>query len=169
MTNKIIVGIFIALIFSGCMTKRRLDRICEICPNEIVKERKDSIVFKDTIVELPGETIHDTIRIECDENNKPQIVGKSNPKRKKRKHNQPNLDQEFKKVDENVFVNTARVDSQAVAISWYENHSKELVTETIACPEENGWKVFLRFSGILFWILLLIYLLRKILRANLRV
>lgn len=159
MTNKIIVGGLVAIMLTSCMTQKRLDRICRLCPDEVRTERKDSIVFKETFVDLPGETIHDTIRIECDERNKPQIVGSRKQKKGKRKPNQPNLDQDFKKVSDNTFVNICEVDSQQVAIQWYENHSKETVSTTVKVSDSRRFNDFFYFMGVAFSLLLLLLLL----------
>jgi hypothetical protein len=43
-----------------------------------------------------------------------------------------------------------------------DNYMKVRSTSTILNTEKSGWNEFLRLSGIAFWILLLIYVLRKI-------
>lgn len=45
MTNRIIVGMFIAILFSSCasMRQKRIDRICQICPE---REKTDSVYIE---------------------------------------------------------------------------------------------------------------------------
>lgn len=54
--KKLLVILLGLIVLSGCMTERRLNRICKVCPEKVI--RKDSIVTKDSI------SIIETIRLD---------------------------------------------------------------------------------------------------------
>jgi hypothetical protein len=68
---KPLLPILIALILSGCVTERKRSKICRTCPTRIETVVKDSIVRKDSVITLPGETIYTTITAKCPDGAKP--------------------------------------------------------------------------------------------------
>ncbi|HUU88427.1 MAG TPA: hypothetical protein VMX17_11840, partial [Candidatus Glassbacteria bacterium] len=49
MTKKIIVGLFLSLIFSGCVTERKRNKICQTCPTETKTDTVISQTIRDSI------------------------------------------------------------------------------------------------------------------------
>jgi hypothetical protein len=120
---KPILPILIALTLSGCVTEKKRSKICRSCPSRIETVVKDSIVRRDSIVKIQGETIYTTITAKCPDGAKPIFkyvnrygtVGKSINTQ----------------VNDSTVVNSCVIDSNEVVIAWNENHRTVSKTETI--------------------------------------
>jgi len=75
--NKIIVGSIVAIMLTGCMTQKRLNRICKLCPNEtrvdsfVTTTVRDSAIF-DTII-TPPDSAWFKAWIKCKDGSTPVI------------------------------------------------------------------------------------------------
>lgn len=103
-------------VLSGCISEKRRAKICQTCPIRIETVKRDSIVQRDSIITIQGEVLRDTIRVECDEQNKPVISIKRPVKGK-------NARMEVTRPDVNTIVSECVIDSQAVVITWQEHHT----------------------------------------------
>lgn len=106
----------LAIVLSGCVSEKRRAKICQTCPVRIEKITRDSIVQKDSIITIQGEVLRDTIKIECDELNRPVISYKRPLKGRLGR-------MEVSRPDLSTLVSTCIIDSQAVAITWQERHT----------------------------------------------
>ena len=120
--------LFSVLLFSACVSERKRAKICETCPERIEYSVRDSIVRRDSLIQIPGTTLRDTIKIECDERGVP-VISFKRPKR------DGTVSMNITRPDVNTIVSECIIDSTAVAISWNEKHtqikeSKELKPNT---------------------------------------
>jgi hypothetical protein len=75
--NKIIAGGLVAIMLTGCMTQKRLNRICKLCPNEtridsfVTTTVRDSAIF-DTII-TPPDSAWFKAWIKCKDGSTPVI------------------------------------------------------------------------------------------------
>lgn len=109
---------------TGCITEKRRAKICQTCPTRIERTVRDSIVKRDSLITIPGEVLRDTIRIECDERNKPVISIK-------RPVNGKVVRMEVTRPDVNTIISECVVDSQTVVIRWNEVHRTESETNVL--------------------------------------
>ena len=89
MTKKIIVGLFIAFLISGCATMRqkRIDRICQSCPEKVVKDSvysriETEVVRYDTIT-TPKDSAFYYAWLKCQDGSVPKIVKQASKKGKR--------------------------------------------------------------------------------------
>lgn len=108
--------LFSVLLFSACVSERKRAKICGTCPERIEYSVRDSIVRRDSLIQLPGTTLRDTIKIECDERGVP-VISYKRPKR------DGNVSMNITRPDLNTIVSECIIDSTAVAISWNEKHT----------------------------------------------
>jgi len=163
MTNKIIAGLFLSLIFSGCVTERKRNKICQTCPTETKTDTVISQTIRDSIsidtLTLPPDSAWYMAWLKCKDGSIPKIYQEKS-KQGKRTVLKASID--------SMGILTAKCNEdslQAVIESKnkiIDNYIRINSTSTIQNTEKNGWNEFLRFSGIAFWILLLIYVSRKI-------
>ena len=109
--------LLLAVVLSGCVSEKRRAKICQTCPVRIETTTRDSIVQRDSIITIQGEVLRDTIKIECDELNRPVISYKRPLKGGLAR-------MEVSRPDLSTLVSTCIIDSQAVAITWQERHTK---------------------------------------------
>jgi hypothetical protein len=130
---KIIATILTLCILTSCVTERKRLKICENCPTKIETIVRDSIVQKDSIIILPGETITEFIRIECPDGGKPMVKTKSKSGKSGKL--------ETKMIDPNTIKADCIIDSAAVVLSWNETH-RTIKTEKVLPPPVNcyDWK-----------------------------
>ena len=158
--NKIIVGSIVAIMLTGCMTQKRLNRICKLCPNEVRVDSivtttvRDSLVL-DTIVS-PPDSAWFKAWIKCKDGRTP-VIYREKSKQGKRT------------------VLTASIDSLGVLTAKCNEDSLEQVIQTnqrtiermietnrqstIKLSDSKRWNDFFYYSGIALWILLLFSLL----------
>jgi hypothetical protein len=116
--------LFSVLLFSACVSERKRAKICETCPERIEYTVRDSIVRRDSLIQIPGTTIRDTIKIECDERGVP-VISIKRPLRS------GNVAMNITRPDINTIVSECIIDSTAVAISWNEKHTREREVKVI--------------------------------------
>lgn len=131
--KKLISLLLILTVLTSCVTERKRLKICANCPTKESTMVEDSIIRKDSIIYLPGETITDTIEIECPEGLKPSINIKSKSGKKGRLQTML--------TDPNTLKIDCIIDSAAVAFSWNETH-RTVTTEKVLPSEVNcyDWK-----------------------------
>jgi hypothetical protein len=116
--------LFSVLLFSACVSERKRAKICESCPERIEYTVRDSIVRRDSLIQIPGTTIRDTIKIECDERGVP-VISIKRPLRS------GNVAMNITRPDVNTIVSECIIDSTAVAISWNEKHTSQREVKVI--------------------------------------
>ena len=116
--------LFSVLLFSACVSERKRAKICETCPERIEYTVRDSIVRRDSLIQIPGTTIRDTIKIECDERGVP-VISIKRPLRS------GNVAMNITRPDVNTIVSECIIDSTAVAISWNEKHTSQREVKVI--------------------------------------
>jgi len=158
--KQIIVGILVAITVSGCMTERRLNRICKLCPTEtridsfVTTTVRDSAIF-DTIIS-PPDSAWFKAWIKCKDGSVPFIY-KEKSKQGKRTVLRASID------DNGVLTAKCNEDSLIQVIEG-KNRIIERNTQTnkqtqIKITDSRRWNDFFYFSGIALWILLLFSLL----------
>ncbi len=116
--------LFSVLLFSACVSERKRAKICESCPERIEYTVRDSIIRRDSLIQIPGTTIRDTIKIECDERGVP-VISIKRPLRS------GNVAMNITRPDVNTIVSECIIDSTAVAISWNEKHTSQREVKVI--------------------------------------
>ena len=116
--------LFSVLLFSACVSERKRAKICETCPERIEYTVRDSIIRRDSLIQIPGTTIRDTIKIECDERGVP-VISIKRPLRS------GNVAMNITRPDVNTIVSECIIDSTAVAISWNEKHTSQREVKVI--------------------------------------
>ena len=122
--------LLLAFVMSGCISERKRAKICQSCQVTVERVTRDSIVVRDSIITIQGEVLRDTIKIECDGNNQPVISIKRPLKGRLAR-------MEVSRPDVNTIVSECIVDSQAVAIRWYETHKTTNETKILP-PVTHG-------------------------------
>ena len=135
---RYVLGIFITLMFIGCVTERKRQKICNTCPSKINTITKDSIVYRDSTIRIPGETITDTLRIECDENNKPVLKDRQGNTLNKRKVKGEKGNMTTTLLDSGIIANTCDIDSASVAFRWNETH-RTTEKESVITQNQNSY------------------------------
>ena len=158
--KQIIVGCLVAIMLTGCMSQRRLNRICKLCQNEtrvdsfVTTTVRDSLVL-DTIIS-PPDSAWFKAWIKCKDGSTP-VIYREKSKQGKRT------------------VLTASIDSLGVLTAKCNEDSLEQVIQTnqrtidrmiqvaketqIKVSDSKRWNDFFYYSGIGLWILLLFSLL----------
>lgn len=138
MLKKTIIGILILSSFASCVTEKKRMKICDNCPTVTNTLTKDSLVYRDSTIILPGETIRDTIKIECDDNNDP-VISISRAVRGK------NITMDITSPDVNTVVSQCTIDSLEVYLSWVESHSNTQTTIEPKITKHKGinWQLIL--------------------------
>jgi hypothetical protein len=116
--------LFSVLLFSACVSERKRAKICETCPERIEYTVRDSIIRRDSLIQIPGTTIRDTIKIECDERGVP-VISIKRPLRS------GNVAMNITRPDVNTIVSECIIDSTAVAITWNEKHTSQREVKVI--------------------------------------
>jgi hypothetical protein len=116
--------LFSVLLFSACVSERKRAKICESCPERIEYTVRDSIIRRDSLIQIPGTTIRDTIKIECDERGVP-VISIKRPLRS------GNVAMNITRPDVNTIVSECIIDSTAVAITWNEKHTSQREVKVI--------------------------------------
>jgi hypothetical protein len=131
--KKLTVLILLGTVLTSCVTERKRLKICANCPTKIETIVRDSIVRKDSIINLPGETIYTTITAKCPDGAKPIFTYKNGSGKRGKSIN--------KQVNDSTIVNECVIDSNAVVIAWNETH-RTVTTEKVLPSEVNcyDWK-----------------------------
>jgi hypothetical protein len=130
---KLLATILTLTVLTSCVTERKRLKICANCPTKIETIVRDSIVRKDSIINLPGETIYTTITAKCPDGAKPIFTYKNASGKRGKSIN--------KQVNDSTVVNECVIDSAAVAFHWNETH-RTVTTEKVLPSEVNcyDWK-----------------------------
>jgi len=135
------------VIISGCISQRRIDKICQNCPTKTVT--KDSIttvtqvVTQDTTIQLPSDSAWYRLWLECDTANNVIVV-------KSETTNGATVKTGYTLKD-NVIKSTCVVDSLDVVLKWNEKHTTKTVThekESVLQPKKRSF-----WSGLLLFVL----------------
>ena len=158
--NKIIVGSLVAIMLTGCMTQKRLNRICKLCPNEtrvdsfVTTTVRDSAIF-DTII-TPPDSAWFKAWIKCKDGSNP-LIYREKSKQGKRTVLTASID--------SLGVLTAKCNEDSLMQVIQGNqrtieHMIQVAKETqIKVSDSKRWNDFFYYSGIGLWILLLLSLL----------
>jgi hypothetical protein len=130
---KLLATILTLTVLTSCVTERKRLKICANCPTKIETIVRDSIVRKDSIINLPGETIYTTITAKCPDGAKPIFTYRNASGKRGKSIN--------KQMNDSTVVNECVIDSNAVVIAWNETH-RTVRTEKILPSEVNcyDWK-----------------------------
>jgi len=130
---KLLATILTLTVLTSCVTERKRLKICANCPTKIETIVRDSIVRKDSIINLPGETIYTTITAKCPDGAKPIFTYKNGSGKRGKSIN--------KQVNDSTISNECIIDSAAVAFSWNETH-RTVTTEKVLPSPVNcyDWK-----------------------------
>ena len=130
---KLLATILTLTVLTSCVTERKRLKICANCPTKIETIVRDSIVRKDSIINLPGETIYTTITAKCPDGAKPIFTYRNASGKRGKSIN--------KQVNDSTIVNECVIDSAAVVIAWNETH-RTVTTEKVLPSEVNcyDWK-----------------------------
>jgi hypothetical protein len=143
--KKLLILSFILL--SGCISQRRIDKICQNCPTKTVT--KDSIttvtqvVTRDTTIQLPADSAWYRLWLQCDTSDNVVVV-KSEVK--------SGVKTEIKYIlKDNIIQSTCFVDSADVVLKWNEKHTTKTVNhekESVLQPKKRSF-----WSGLLLFVL----------------
>jgi hypothetical protein len=130
---KLLATILTLTVLTSCVTERKRLKICANCPTKIETIVRDSIVRKDSIISLPGETIYTTITAKCPDGAKPIFTYKNASGKRGKSIN--------KQLNDSTVSNACIIDSAAVAFHWNENH-KTIKEKSVLPSEVNcyDWK-----------------------------
>jgi hypothetical protein len=130
---KLLATILTLTVLTSCVTERKRLKICANCPTKIETIVRDSIVRKDSIINLPGETIYTTITGKCPDGAKPIFTYKNASGKRGKSIN--------KQLNDSTVVNECVIDSASVVIAWNETH-RTVTTEKVLPSEVNcyDWK-----------------------------
>ena len=158
--KQIIVGGLVAILLTGCMTERRLNRICKLCPNEIRVDSivtttvRDSAIF-DTII-TPPDSAWFKAWIKCKDGSTP-VIYREKSKQGKRTVLTASIDSNgvlTAKCNEDSLVNVIQGNQRTI------ERIIQVAKETqIKLSDSRRWNDFFYYSGIGLWILLLLSLL----------
>jgi hypothetical protein len=130
---KLLATILTLTVLTSCVTERKRLKICANCPTKIETIVRDSIVRKDSIILLPGETIYTTITAKCPDGAKPIFTYRNASGKRGKSIN--------KQVNDSTISNACIIDSASVVIAWNETH-RTVTTEKVLPSEVNcyDWK-----------------------------
>lgn len=126
-----VIALLVISTFQGCSTQRKLEKWCKLCPTNTTT--KDSIIERERLVEIPGETKHDTLLIECPDGSPPKIADKRSSK--------SNIKSDYKIQGNNLIGKIQSPDTTA-KVTDKESYSNTLVEKTIPCPDSKALKIF---------------------------
>jgi hypothetical protein len=128
--NKLLLVI---LLLSSCSLERR----CRKCKGETKIEVRDSIVTKEVIKTLPGDTVTLYIDVKCPDGQTPIIrIPKNKTKGK--------TELGAKLINPNLIEILSAADSVSIAVKYNEIHKIKTTTIKIPCKEKNNsWLAYL--------------------------
>ena len=165
--KKLIIIFVVGLLFVGCSPCKRLQRIC---PPEVIRERYDSIVIKDTIiykdriveVSIPGDTQYVDKPILIKETISPLFVENTYASAKAWVDNSKlKLQLILKEQKISFLLDSANQIAKHWEYRWHNEKQKEVVTIIEKTPVAKVYKLAL-FAWVVLIILAGVYLYIKI-------
>jgi hypothetical protein len=154
--------LIILLILSSCSLERRLEKYCPLC----VQETKTIIEYRDTTIEIPGETVTVVDSLYCDSLG--NVVSKFGDILKDKNGKILSLETRLRN---NVYYSSAKVDTVYRTIKGNTIIKDKVVYKKgreIKVKYIPSWVIFFAYLGGISLIIILIYLTFKIIKKYLK-
>ena len=150
--------LFILLLLSSCSLERRLEKYCPLC----VQETKTITEYRDTTIEIPGETVTIVDSLYCDSLG--NVVSKFGDILKDKNGKILSLETRLRN---NVYYSRAKVDTVYKTIKGNTIYKKEVIyLKGKDIKYIPSWVIFLSYLGGILLTLLLIYIAYRIIKAH---
>ena len=147
----------ILLLLSSCSLERRLEKYCPLC----VQETKTITEYRDTTIEIPGETVTIVDSLYCDSLG--NVVSKFGDILKDKNGKILSLETRLRN---NVYYSRAKVDTVYKTIKGNTIYKKEVIyLKGKDIKYIPSWVIFLSYLGGILLTLLLIYIVYRIIKA----
>lgn len=152
---KYIIYLLLLITVSSCSLEKRLAKYCLLCTQ---KDSTTTIIeYKDTTIEIPGETLYIEDTLYCDSLG--NVLSKLNGVMRDKDGKILSLQT---KLQNNVYTSKAKVDTITKVIKGNDVYHTRVVTKTLK-PERikyiPSWVIFLAYVGGIVLFILLIYIL----------
>jgi len=155
---------FILLIsLTACSIEKRLDKYCPLCIQDNSVET--TITYRDTTIVIPGETIYLQDTLYCDSLG--NVLSKLNTIIKDKEGRLIRLQTT---LQNNVYTSRVHVDTIYRTLKGNNIYHTKVITKTLKplkIKYTPSWMIFLSYTGGIFLLILLIYVLIKILSKKL--
>lgn len=153
--KKVLFVLFILVLVTSCSIEKKLAKYCPLCT------QKDSTVtviqYKDTTIEIPGETVFIEDTLFCDS------LGNVYASRLSEKDG--TILKLQARIKENKYKVIAKTDTIYKLVPGNTIYKTQVVTKTLK-PEKikytPGILIFLGWSGGIFWLFVLLYIIYRI-------
>lgn len=150
--------LLILLLLSSCSLERRLEKYCPLC----VQETKTITEYRDTTIEIPGETVTIVDSLYCDSLG--NVVSKFGDILKDKNGKILSLETRLRN---NVYYSRAKVDTVYKTIKGNTIYKKEVIyLKGKDIKYIPSWVIFLSYLGGILLTLLLIYIVYRIIKAH---
>jgi hypothetical protein len=154
--------LIILLLLSSCSLERRLEKYCPLCVQETKIET--IIEYRDTTIEIPGETIVIIDSLYCDSLG--NVMSSFGDILKDKNGKILSLETRLRN---NVYYSRAKVDTVYKTIKGNTIYKKEIVYKKgkdIKVKYIPSWVIFLAYLGGILFIVLLLYVIIKIIKKQ---
>lgn len=160
---KYLISILILVSISSCSLEKRLAKYCPLC---VQKDSTETIIqYKDTTIEIPGETVYLQDTLYCDSLG--NVLSKLNGILRDKDGKIVSLQT---KLQNNIYTTVAKVDPIIKVIKGNDVYHTKVVTKTLK-PERikyiPSWVIFLAYVGGIVLFILFIYILFKLISKRL--
>ena len=152
--------LLILLLLSSCSLERRLEKYCPLC----VQETETITEYRDTTIEIPGETVTIVDSLYCDSLG--NVVSKFGDILKDKNGKILSLETRLRN---NVYYSRAKVDTVYKTIKGNTVYKKEVVyLKGKDIKYIPSWVIFLSYLGGISLIIIILYLTFKIIQKRLK-